>query len=136
MGEERRVVRVKREDFGEGEGVVVGSLGRRGEKGMEVLERDFTVRGRLHWLGVMKDWGWESEYLNHIMSVWMGKANVLQFCWDERRLLGLLLPVFTPLRFASPRFLRLQHFATQLRKLYGDINYALWHIYKRLQVSI
>ncbi|KAI8934655.1 hypothetical protein NX059_008345 [Plenodomus lindquistii] len=25
----------------------------------EYLEHDFTVKGRLHWLGVMKDWAWE-----------------------------------------------------------------------------
>ncbi|KAH7075668.1 fungal-specific transcription factor domain-containing protein [Paraphoma chrysanthemicola] len=25
----------------------------------ELLEPDFTVKGRLHWLGVMKDWNWE-----------------------------------------------------------------------------
>lgn len=24
---------------------------------------NFTVRGKLHWLGVMKDWGWEGEFL-------------------------------------------------------------------------
>jgi hypothetical protein len=28
--------------------------------GTELLEHDFTVKGRLHWLGVMKDWNWES----------------------------------------------------------------------------
>jgi hypothetical protein len=26
----------------------------------EYLEHDLTVKGRLHWLGVMKDWNWES----------------------------------------------------------------------------
>lgn len=25
----------------------------------ELLEHEFTVKGRLHWLGVMKDWNWE-----------------------------------------------------------------------------
>jgi hypothetical protein len=25
----------------------------------EFLEKEFTVKGRLHWLGVMKDWNWE-----------------------------------------------------------------------------
>jgi len=24
-----------------------------------MIDENFTVRGRLHWLGVMKDWGWE-----------------------------------------------------------------------------
>lgn len=23
-----------------------------------------TVRGRLHWIGVMKDWGWEGEFFH------------------------------------------------------------------------
>lgn len=27
----------------------------------ETLEHDFTVKGRLHWLGVMKDWNWEGK---------------------------------------------------------------------------
>lgn len=27
----------------------------------EELEPDMTVRGKLHWVGVMQDWGWESE---------------------------------------------------------------------------
>ncbi|KAK0661807.1 Lysine biosynthesis regulatory protein LYS14 [Lasiodiplodia hormozganensis] len=27
--------------------------------GTGVVDREFTVRGRLHWLSVMKDWGWE-----------------------------------------------------------------------------
>jgi len=26
-----------------------------------ILEHEFTVRGRLHWLGVMKDWDWEGK---------------------------------------------------------------------------
>jgi hypothetical protein len=25
------------------------------------VDHEFTVRGRLHWLGVMKDWGWEGK---------------------------------------------------------------------------
>jgi hypothetical protein len=33
------------------------------KKGVDPLTRagiiDYTVRGNLHWLGVMKDWGWE-----------------------------------------------------------------------------
>ncbi|EOD45401.1 c6 finger domain-containing protein [Neofusicoccum parvum] len=27
--------------------------------GTGIVDREFTVRGRLHWLSVMKDWGWE-----------------------------------------------------------------------------
>lgn len=30
---------------------------------LENLDPEKTVRGRLHWVGVMKDWKWESEYL-------------------------------------------------------------------------
>jgi hypothetical protein len=29
--------------------------------GAENLVHEFTVKGRLHWLGVMKDWNWEGE---------------------------------------------------------------------------
>ncbi|ORY18717.1 fungal-specific transcription factor domain-domain-containing protein [Clohesyomyces aquaticus] len=32
---------------------------RRSEAGTELLEPELTVKGRLHWLGVMKDWNWE-----------------------------------------------------------------------------
>lgn len=28
----------------------------------EEIDQELTVRGRLHWVGVMKDWEWESEY--------------------------------------------------------------------------
>ena len=28
---------------------------------MDCLEHEFTVKGRLHWLGVMKDWNWEGQ---------------------------------------------------------------------------
>jgi hypothetical protein len=31
------------------------------EVGTEALEHEFTVKGRLHWLGVMKDWSWEGK---------------------------------------------------------------------------
>lgn len=26
------------------------------------IDQEFTVRGRLHWLGVMKDWNWEGQF--------------------------------------------------------------------------
>ncbi|KAK8193467.1 fungal-specific transcription factor domain-containing protein, partial [Phyllosticta capitalensis] len=29
------------------------------DAGSGLEDREYTVRGRLHWLGVMKDWGWE-----------------------------------------------------------------------------
>ncbi|KAH9875202.1 hypothetical protein J1614_004693 [Plenodomus biglobosus] len=40
---------------------MVGSSRRRqsSSPNYEFLEHDYTVRGRLHWLGVMKDWAWE-----------------------------------------------------------------------------
>jgi hypothetical protein len=28
----------------------------------EDIDPEFTVRGRLHWVGVMKDWEWEGEF--------------------------------------------------------------------------
>jgi hypothetical protein len=38
------------------------SLRRQSSNGnTEYLEPEFTVKGRLHWLGVMKDWNWESR---------------------------------------------------------------------------
>lgn len=30
------------------------------------MDPEYTVRGRLHWVGVMKDWGWEGKFANHI----------------------------------------------------------------------
>jgi hypothetical protein len=37
------------------------------KKGVDPLTRsgyvEYTVKGRLHWFGVMKDWGWEGEYM-------------------------------------------------------------------------
>ncbi|KAF2689538.1 hypothetical protein K458DRAFT_384174 [Lentithecium fluviatile CBS 122367] len=36
-----------------------GGVRRSDLAGTESLEYDFTVKGRLHWLGVMKDWNWE-----------------------------------------------------------------------------
>jgi len=51
-----------------------GEMGRKGNdfpisaafrKGVDMLTRsgctEYTVRGRLHWLGVMRDWGWDGE---------------------------------------------------------------------------
>jgi hypothetical protein len=32
----------------------------------ELLEPEFTVKGRLHWLGVMKDWNWEGTLHMHL----------------------------------------------------------------------
>ncbi|KAJ4298069.1 hypothetical protein N0V90_005968 [Kalmusia sp. IMI 367209] len=36
-----------------------GGLRRSEVMGTETLQPEFTVKGRLHWLGVMKDWNWE-----------------------------------------------------------------------------
>lgn len=41
---------------------VDGEAGRRRQSSSantEILQHEFTVKGRLHWLGVMKDWNWE-----------------------------------------------------------------------------
>lgn len=32
------------------------------------IDYEFTVRGRLHWLGVMKDWNWEGQHPHNILS--------------------------------------------------------------------
>lgn len=43
------------------------SMSRQSSNGnMELLEHDFTVKGRLHWVGVMKDWNWESMLHSHL----------------------------------------------------------------------
>lgn len=41
--------------------------------GTELLEDEFTVKGRLHWLGVMKDWNWEGTL--HLLVHWRHRAN-------------------------------------------------------------
>ena len=38
-----------------------GGIRRSEVLGTETLQPEFTVNGRLHWLGVMKDWRWEGE---------------------------------------------------------------------------
>lgn len=38
-----------------------GGIRRSSVVGTEHLECEFTVKGRLHWLGVMKDWNWEGN---------------------------------------------------------------------------
>jgi hypothetical protein len=56
--------------------VIFETTGRRQSQtgGTELLEYDFTVKGRLHWLGVMKDWNWES--MLHLLSHWQHRANI------------------------------------------------------------
>jgi hypothetical protein len=57
--------------------------------GTEHLEHEFTVKGRLHWLGVMKDWNWESMLrtcagfwvlANEYSSPWMSTVRFLHAC--------------------------------------------------------
>lgn len=36
---------------------------------VELLASEFTVRGRLHWLGVMRDWNWEGELPQTILKI-------------------------------------------------------------------
>lgn len=42
---------------------------RQSDAGTELLEPEFTVRGRLHWLGVMKDWNWEGEINDSLSQI-------------------------------------------------------------------
>lgn len=50
---------------------------RREDVGIEKLEEEYTVKGRLHWLGVMKDWQWEGESRNTASFVeYIQVANV------------------------------------------------------------
>lgn len=41
---------------------------RRADVVTEALSPEFTVKGRLHWLGVMKDWNWEGMFLLFMRS--------------------------------------------------------------------
>ena len=42
---------------------------RRWDRGVEAIDHEFTVRGSLHWLGVMGDWDWEGECLLHVREL-------------------------------------------------------------------
>jgi hypothetical protein len=48
--------------------------------GAEHLDFEFTVKGRLHWLGVMKDWNWESKKRPSVCQV---LANPDQYYLDK-----------------------------------------------------
>ena len=48
---------------------------------MQDIDFEKTVRGRLHWLGVMKDWRWEGE--SAILSFIMAGANKMKSSWGE-----------------------------------------------------
>lgn len=43
----------------------------------------YTVRGRLHWNGVMKDWGWEGEWLSHAKPQICSSLTFSQCCLGE-----------------------------------------------------
>lgn len=76
---------------GNGAGTVLGSPGKKQRTGLvgslpfdvvhppmtmrrrdsitEELDPEMTVRGRLHWVGVMKDWEWESKSISSCLSL-------------------------------------------------------------------
>ncbi len=43
----------------------------------EDMDKELTVRGSLHWVGVMKDWEWESESSNFyiLCNLWYSQTN-------------------------------------------------------------
>ena len=52
---------------------------------LEEMEFDRTVRGRLHWVGVMKDWNWEGE--QSCLYTGVPPADVEQYCLADLLLL-------------------------------------------------
>jgi hypothetical protein len=42
-------------------------------------DQNFTVRGRLHWLGVMKDWRWEGEFSSFLCFSTCLANDIMQF---------------------------------------------------------
>jgi hypothetical protein len=78
-------------NFGTSPGAHTEGFGRKGndfpisaafKKGVDVLTRsgstEYTVRGRLHWLGVMRDWEWQGRFEFFFVSMmWMACANGL-----------------------------------------------------------
>ena len=46
----------------------------------ELLDHDFTVKGRAHWLGVMKEWNWEGKD-NACLCVVLQHANIDSASW-------------------------------------------------------
>lgn len=61
-----------------------GGLRRSEVMGTETLPLEFTVKGRLHWLGVMKDWNWESGYITPLSLV---QLTVCSSTWVRDKLL-------------------------------------------------
>lgn len=68
---------------------------RRRDDGEEDMDPELTVRGRLHWVGVMKDWDWESKlyfmlripnahiYSGYVLQRCPAANGCLQFFWDD-----------------------------------------------------
>jgi hypothetical protein len=57
-----------------------------GKKSIDLLEEmefEKTVRGRLHWIGVMKDWKWEGRDRSFFFLIILANSAG-QFSWDER----------------------------------------------------
>jgi Fungal specific transcription factor domain len=67
----------------------------------EYMDYDMTVRGRLHWAGVMKEWKWEGESLNVEINIakYIFMLIISQFCLAERSALRdkRFLQYFSPL---------------------------------------
>ena len=65
MSESEIAIKRQRSSFSDGFSGGFSSQGkRRLEPITEELDPELTVRGALHWVGVMKDWNWESKYLS------------------------------------------------------------------------
>ncbi|PGH04199.1 hypothetical protein AJ79_07177 [Helicocarpus griseus UAMH5409] len=56
--------------------------------GLDNVDEERTVRGRLHWVSVMKDWGWEGKDTNAIylssISIDFGQQYLLSACSKRR----------------------------------------------------
>lgn len=50
---------------------------------LEDIDFEKTVRGRLHWVGVMRDWSWEGEIKKPLMPVLACANEILKFCLDR-----------------------------------------------------
>lgn len=57
------------------------------KKGIDLLTRagsiKYTVKGDLHWLGVMKEWGWEGESWSCSTHADLLMLDLFQLCLDE-----------------------------------------------------
>ena len=42
---------------------------------MQAIDHEYTVRGRLHWLGVMKDNNWEGTFVRALFAPWYAKVS-------------------------------------------------------------